>query len=671
MEATRPPVWSTAAGQERPARKALPGDELSGMPEGERGKGEPLWRAVAIALVLMPVNALWIISMERVRSGPYVTSISLLFNVIFIMVLLAAWSRLAARWWPRLALRRQELVVIYAILAISSAMAGMDVAQPLVMVISHKAWFATRENQWDTLFAQSPPGWLMVGSKQALRGWYEGGASLYRPGVLAAWLRPLGWWIAFFGLLFFCMACLNVLVRKQWADRERLTFPIVQLPLALAEPASGLGRNRLFWIGLAAAGLVDLVNGLAYLYPALPAFGVATIELRQYLSQHPWSAIDWLPVTFYPAVIGLSFLLPVDLLFSCWFFYFWWKAQPVLSALLGWDVVPQFPYIHEQAFGSYLGLAIGLLWAGRGYLRQVWRRSRGQPSEVDDTDEALRYRQALVGLALGFVGIVLFCRYAGMSLAMAVLFFVVYLVLAVTVSRVRAEFGSPVHDYHQAGPDLILAQTLGTQHIGRADLGMFSLFYWFNRAYRSHPMPHHLESLQMARRTGVEARRLFWLLAVLGPVGLACGCWAYLHLGYALGTASKFWSGYGYGWESFGRLQTWLQAPQQPSYGGSVAIGVGALSALWLFAMRVQFLWWPFHPVGYAIASSWSINLCWMPMLIAWAIKVTILRYGGLRLLRQATPLFLGLIVGEAMVGCGWSLFGLATGQPYYSFWGR
>lgn len=641
---------------------------MTDRPAKDRGFG---LRAVLIALLLMPLNALWIIGMERVRAGPYVTSISLLFNVIFIMALLAAWCRLVGRRWPALALRRGEMITIYAMLAMCSAMAGMDMAQALVMVISHKAWFATPENRWDQLFAHTPPPWLMVQGKQVVRGWFEGNSTLYRPDVLLAWAKPLAWWVAFMGVLFFGMACLNVLVRQQWADRERLTFPIVQLPLALAEPGHPLVRGKLFWAGVAIAAAVDLLNGLSYLFPAVPALNVANLNLRQNLVTHPWSAIDWLPVTFYPAVIGLSFLLPVDLLFSCWFFYFWWKAERVLSAQFGLDVVPQFPYINQQMFGAYLGVAVGLLWAGRGYLRQVWRRARGQPSEVDDKQEALSYRGAFIGLGVSVALVLAFCLYAGMSWVMASAFLALYLVLSVTVSRVRAEFGSPVHDYHQSGPDFVLPEALGPQAMGRGDLGMFAMFYWFNRAYRSHPMPHHLESIQMANRTAMDARRMFWFLAVLAPIGLAVGCWAYLHLGYTLGTTAKFFAGYGYGGETLGRLQTYLEAPREPGVGAAMAMLVGGLAALALFAMRVRYIWWPWHPVGFAIAGSWSINLCWMPMLIAWAVKVAVLRYGGLKMLRRAMPLFLGLIVGEAIVGCGWSLYGIAAGVPYYSFWGR
>jgi hypothetical protein len=89
-----------------------------------------------------------------------------------------------------------------------------------------------------------------------------------------------------------------------------------------------------------------------------------------------------------------------------------------------------------------------------------------------------------------------------------------------------------------------------------------------------------------------------------------------------------------------------------------------------LGAARAAFVGWPLHPVAYAISASWSIHLVWMPMLLALIAKTLVLRYGGLRLYRQALPLFFGLILGETIVGCGWTFVGLVTGIPNYSFWG-
>ena len=88
-----------------------------------------------------------------------------------------------------------------------------------------------------------------------------------------------------------------------------------------------------------------------------------------------------------------------------------------------------------------------------------------------------------------------------------------------------------------------------------------------------------------------------------------------------------------------------------------------------LLALRTTFLWWPLHPVGYAVSSSWSMNLLWMPMLVAWIIKLAVLRYGGLRLYRQLLPMFIGLILGEYFSGGLWSLAGVILQTRVYVFW--
>jgi hypothetical protein len=57
-----------------------------------------------------------------------------------------------------------------------------------------------------------------------------------------------------------------------------------------------------------------------------------------------------------------------------------------------------------------------------------------------------------------------------------------------------------------------------------------------------------------------------------------------------------------------------------------------------------------------------------MPLLIAWTCKWLILRYGGVRLHRRATHFFLGLILGDYLLGCAWPLVGWALGISTYSF---
>ena len=96
----------------------------------------------------------------------------------------------------------------------------------------------------------------------------------------------------------------------------------------------------------------------------------------------------------------------------------------------------------------------------------------------------------------------------------------------------------------------------------------------------------------------------------------------------------------------------------------------GALCTLVLAILRVRLLGFPLHPIGYAISSSWAIHLIWFPLLLAWAVKGPILRYGGLSGYRKAVPFFLGLVLGDCIMGSIWGLIGLALGIRTYNFFG-
>lgn len=56
-------------------------------------------------------------------------------------------------------------------------------------------------------------------------------------------------------------------------------------------------------------------------------------------------------------------------------------------------------------------------------------------------------------------------------------------------------------------------------------------------------------------------------------------------------------------------------------------------------------------------------------MLCAWIIKLLVLRYGGLKLYRQVLPFFLGIILGECVVGSLWTIIGIVFRVPSYAFW--
>ena len=62
------------------------------------------------------------------------------------------------------------------------------------------------------------------------------------------------------------------------------------------------------------------------------------------------------------------------------------------------------------------------------------------------------------------------------------------------------------------------------------------------------------------------------------------------------------------------------------------------------------------------------MNPFWFSIFLSSIIKRVILRHGDLKAHRKAIPLFMGLILGEFVVGSIWSILGIIVGQPMYRF---
>jgi hypothetical protein len=627
-----------------------------------------------LGVLLLPPNAAWVYYMEMIGGqGPYVSTTSLFLNVVFLLVAIGLLNAVVRRRWPRLGLNRLELTTVYVMLTVGTSICSHDMLQVLLPLMSAGHWYATPQNRWDETVANTTPNWLVISDKSVLYGYFNGASTFYQRSVIEAWLTPAVWWSGFIVVLVFVLLCLSVVLRPLWADRERLSFPIIHLPLELTNPDTRLLRNGLLWLGFAIAFGVDLVGGLNYLYPSVPH-----IPLRVDISlpDAPWSGIGWLPMTFNPSLIGLCFLMPLDLLFSCVFFFFYWKGLYVLSTALGFsqgyeEGMPHslFPYVNEQMFGGFIAIAFASMVLGRRYFQQAWMRVLGRPSEIDDSREGMSFRTAAVGAVVGLALLIWFSLRGGMSLGYATTTFVIYFLLAIAVARVRAEFGSPVHDFHKTGPDYVLSYVIGTQNISQRNLGMMTQLFWFNRAYRAHPVAQTLEGLQMAARVRAQGRRMTLAILLALVVATVTGFWVWLHYAYQVG-AWGYSSGEYYSREIYNRLQSWVENPRGGNPFALVGMGLGFATTMLLAAARSSFASWPLNPVAFALSASWSIHLVWMPMLIAWLLKVAVLRYGGLPFYRRALPFFFGLILGESIMGCAWPLIGLVFKVPSWNFFG-
>ena len=621
------------------------------------------WRAILIGVLLIIPNVYWVTDSAE-QGDP--TTVSLYFNVVFCIFVITSLNALLARIHSAAALKPGELVTIYAMLAIASSLAGHDLLSGLISMIPHAFWYATPENDWAALFHRHIPDWLAVKDKAFLTDYYRGESSFYHWEVIRGWVVTTVTWGSFVYVLLFLMVCINSIIRKQWIETEKLSYPIIQLPLALStgRETSSILTSKMLWIGFCTAGAIDLINGLNFLYPALPSLGGKVYDIGTLFTEKPWNAIGWTPVAVYPFAVGLSTFIPLDLSFSCWFFYLFWKVVIVYD-----DAAKMLPNnaLTYQTFGACIGLAVIVLYVTRRHLARAIRKAVTNDSSLDDSNEPMSYRTATLGTIAGVLFIMLFCNAAGMSIWVAMVFFGTYYAISIAVTRMRAELGAPVHELLYIGPDEIMPAMFGARALGPQNLTISAFFYSFNRAYRGHPMPHQLEGFKLAERTGTNNRRLLIAMLIAIVAGTLATFWAFYHISYIKGVEGlRDWLAY----DTFHRLESWLGWPYQQfaDFPAIIAMVLGFISTLFLMFMRMRFLWWPFHPAGYVMSYSRSMDVLWFSILISSGIKWILLKHGGRRTYRKLIPFFLGLILGEFVVGSLWSLIGIIVQRPMYRF---
>lgn len=627
-------------------------------------------RAIIIGIILIPVNTYWIVQIELVWANSFPTCLTLLFNAVFILLLFTSLNILLQKFLPSFTLKKGELLTIYVMLCIASALSGCDIMQTLVFTMTHPFWYATPENEWEELFHRFIPRWLTVDNKRALFGLYKGKTTLYELDYIKAWIKPILFWCGFILALLFVMLCINVIIRRQWIDKEKLSYPITQLPLEMMREEGGFLRNKLMWIGFVIAGGINVINGLNFFYPFVPAIPVKIHDISHFFTEKPLSAIGWTPISFYPFVLGLGFLMPLDLSFSCWFFYIFWKMQRVFGTVVGLKALPSFPYPSSQLAGALVGYFIFAFWAARRHIKEVFLKLLNK-SKINDSLEPISYKSASVGIVGGIFFLTLFAKKAGMSVWAALTFFSLYFASLIAITRIRAELGPPVHEFDEAGVDQIMVKIFGTRELGARNLTAFSTFYWLDRweAYRINPMPLQLEGLKLAEGLKVKTKRLVVAMMVAAFVGAVASFWLILDTSYKLGASRLTGPALWFAKEPFFFLHSWLNYPTSADSPAISFMGIGFAFTILLMILRMRFLWWPLHPAGYIVSTGWAMNCVWFPIFLSSIIKWTILKYSGIKSYRKAVPFFVGLILGEYVIGSLWSIIGLLFHTRTYAFW--
>ena len=197
------------------------------------------YRALILGALLIPINLYWLMHAESLHPAVYSTLFTLFYNVTFSIFVLVLLNALLKKTAPQIAFQPSELLIVYVMLSIGTGIFGHDLMIVMVPTLT-SLWGATPENEWAVLFGRHIPQWLTVYDERALIAFQKGETTLYTDRNLSAWLLPVAFWSGFLVVLLFVLLCMNAIIRKQWTENEKLSYPVIQLPLETGE-----GRHRI------------------------------------------------------------------------------------------------------------------------------------------------------------------------------------------------------------------------------------------------------------------------------------------------------------------------------------------------------------------------------------------------------------------------------------------
>jgi hypothetical protein len=581
----------------------------------------------------------------------------------------AGLAPLIARWPGTAPLTRGELLLIYSMTLIAGAITHPYALGFLIPHAAAPLYFGNRESGWD-LFQPFLKRWMIPGTHAAAVDFFQGGDGSV---PWAAWITPGLAWSALLIVLFHLMLCVNVLMRRQWIDNERLTFPLAAVPLALTERGARgrapILRQPIFWLGVLIPLLVEFPTMAHKYVPQFPDLRLSDVTLveGQTLPQ-PWSGLEHVQADVIPWLIGIAYLLPKEITFSSWLFYFVRLLENVFAVYRGTTGSPpsvytnEFPALFAQGAGAAFALTALALWSARRHLVRALRRALLGPGDrrsEGDADELLSYRAAYLGVLFGSLFLVVWFWAAGMRLWVAALFFGLLMSYFLIFARIRAETGLGMGVILWPKMlDEVMITLLGARGMPMSELtALYSLrWLYFGNATGS-VMACQLEGFKLmdvaGARTTAAARRAGWGLTlaavVVTPLALAWLLKSYYARGFIplpIGMRSVSMVGSQIYWSYADLVETHNNAIG-PEWSGIIAIAAGAVVTVLLSALRGRFLWFPLHPVGYLAANSWGMHINWLSFFTGWLLNVAITRYGGLKLYRALVPLFVGMIVGD------------------------
>jgi len=596
-------------------------------------------------------------------------AVFMFFVIVFIV------NTLLGRIHRSLALTSSELKTVYVMMTVACAISTMGLTAQILPIIAAPYYYALPENSWAEILHPHIKPWLVPQGQMQIKYFYEGSPAWEKGVPWGIWIRPLLIWGVLLLSLYFVMICIMVILRKQWIDRERLAYPLAQLPLEMVRDDGNsilkpFFKNPIMWIGFAIPFLFGSMKGLHHYFPSVPS-----LELAQGVSIFRNS--QWFSFRLSFPMIGFFYLVHLDAAFSLWFFNLLSLLVRGLMNTFGITMRESLgiygspsPIFAHLGMGAMITLVIAGLWIAKSHLKDVFKKAFVGDPKIDDSGEILSYRAAVFGTILGLIIMIVWLYLSGIPLIPVLLFIFGAMLLFIGLTRVVSESGMAEAVASTISSSFVVSG-IGSSALGPAGLTAMSLTYIWSADLRTSVIASTANSLRIMEGETKRKRPLFWVMMLSIIVTLVSSIWLLLTLAYSRGGINcNDWFFVGGARAPYEFYVSKILNPTEPNWAGWFITTGGAIGMLLLMFMRAKFLWWPFHPIGFAIGPIWIMDQIWFTVFLAWLIKFIIVRYGGLKLFQRFRPFFLALILGQFTCNGVWIIIdAIAGGRGNQIFW--
>ncbi len=615
-------------------------------------------RAIGLGLllvVLLDVIAVYV-RFHYHGSRMVLSHIPMAMLIVFITMLiaLAIMGRLA-----RFSLQPGEWHTILSMGLVGATMPIWASTGFLIGYISAPYFYATEDNNWAELLHPHLPDFMIPTNEGNGVAWFFEG----RPEGAAIpwdiWVLPLFWWFMVFTAAFVVLTCLGVIFRKQWVQNERLAFPaMAPLINMMSEPGGdkralpGFMYNRLFWIGFALAFGMIAWNCINYFLPNFPRFPIHGGR---------WHTID----PQFPRIrasVGLfsiffSYFASLDVLLSLWVFDLLFIVEGGWLNKLGYKSMVPVAYrgVYQwQTRGAFVVLVISMFWVARLHLRDVIMKALGKDDSVDDRDELLSYRAAVVGVVAGLAFLFIWMMQMNMDPLISALLLMACVCGYIGMAKILSDTGMPYTQIPGIAWNYV-APFFGNVGIPPTTHVAFRFANLITGNAKGLFLPATAQVGKLSEGITDNRRKLIAALYMAFAVSFVTSIFLTLNLGYNEGAFNFNVAEIPRSARNYFRnaANAVKNADNPPFYVDNpenlVFFGIGGLAMIGLIFMRHRFVWWPLHPVGLALSGTPLIRASSFTLFIAWLIKLVMLKVGGPSVYHKSRPFFIGLLVGYVL----------------------